>query len=75
VHRRLIVLLGLIGVQAAIGYIQYFNGIPEVLVGFHVAGAAAIWAAVISFYLGLFTRDLPRASPPDAPREPALAST
>ena len=28
-------------VQAAIGYIQYFNDLPELLVGAHVAGAAA----------------------------------
>jgi cytochrome c oxidase assembly protein subunit 15 len=31
--------------QAALGYVQYFNGVPALLVGFHVAGATAMmWA-------------------------------
>jgi cytochrome c oxidase assembly protein subunit 15 len=42
--------------QAAIGYIQYFNGTPALLVGFHIAGATALWAAVLWYYLGLFVR-------------------
>jgi len=42
--------------QGALGYIQYFNGIPALLVGFHIAGATAVWAATVNFYLGLFTR-------------------
>ena len=42
--------------QGAIGYIQYFNDIPALLVGFHIAGATAVWAATVHFYLGLFTR-------------------
>jgi cytochrome c oxidase assembly protein subunit 15 len=72
VFQRLFVLIGLIVVQATIGYVQYFNGIPEVLVGFHIAGAAAIWAAVISFYLELYTRGAPVHLPTDSPREPVL---
>lgn len=56
VQQRLGVLLAVIAVQATIGYIQYFNDIPELLVGFHIAGATAVWAAVVAFYLGLFTR-------------------
>lgn len=28
--------------QAAVGYVQYFNGVPELLVGVHVAGATAV---------------------------------
>jgi cytochrome c oxidase assembly protein subunit 15 len=43
-------------IQAAIGYIQYFNDTPALLVGFHIAGATALWAAVIWYYLGLFAR-------------------
>jgi cytochrome c oxidase assembly protein subunit 15 len=45
--------------QAAIGYIQYFNDIPALLVGFHIAGATALWASVIWYYLGLFVRPAP----------------
>jgi cytochrome c oxidase assembly protein subunit 15 len=29
-------------VQAAIGYIQYFNGVPELLVGLHIVGATLV---------------------------------
>jgi cytochrome c oxidase assembly protein subunit 15 len=42
--------------QGALGYYQYFNGIPALAVGFHIAGATAVWAATVNFYLGLFTR-------------------
>jgi cytochrome c oxidase assembly protein subunit 15 len=38
-------------VQAAIGYIQYFNDLPELLVGAHVAGAAAITLATTHLVL------------------------
>ena len=39
----------LLGVaQAAIGYIQYFNEVPALLVGIHVAGATAVmWASTV----------------------------
>jgi cytochrome c oxidase assembly protein subunit 15 len=33
--------------QGAIGYIQYFTGVPALLVGFHVAGATALFVAVV----------------------------
>jgi len=38
-------------VQAAIGYIQYFSGLPVVLVGIHVAGAAALTLATAHLVL------------------------
>jgi cytochrome c oxidase assembly protein subunit 15 len=34
-------------VQGAIGYVQYFAGVPELLVGAHLAGATALWAATV----------------------------
>lgn len=73
VQQALGVLLAAAVVQGTIGYVQYFNGIPELLVGFHIVGATAVWAAVVSFYLRLFTRDAPAEL--DAPRrgEPQLA--
>ena len=43
-------------VQGAIGYIQYFNGVPPLLVGFHVAGSVAVLVAVLRFHLGLSVR-------------------
>jgi len=33
--------------QAAIGYTQYFTGVPEILVGAHVAGATALHLATV----------------------------
>ncbi|MCZ4520256.1 heme A synthase [Rhodococcus ruber] len=52
VKRRLHVLIALVLAQSLIGLVQYFTGVPAVLVAFHVAGAgactaatAAVWAA------------------------------
>ena len=33
--------------QAAVGYVQYFNAVPPLLVGIHVAGATALWAMTV----------------------------
>lgn len=74
-YRWLFVLMAVVLVQAAIGYIQYFNGIPELMVGFHIAGATAFWTAVLSFHLGLFTRDGPTARRPAEARAPAALAT
>jgi len=45
------VVLAVAGAQAAIGYVQYFTGVPALLVGFHVAGATAVWIATLRFRL------------------------
>jgi heme a synthase len=74
VQQRLGVLLLVTVAQAGIGYAQYLSGIPALLVGFHLAGATTVWAAVIWFYLGLFRRDVPVPGAAEAPRRPALAS-
>ena len=42
--------VGLLGVELAqglIGYVQYFTGVPALLVGFHMAGACAVWVAAL----------------------------
>ena len=54
--RRGTTLLAVLAAQAAVGYTQYFTGIPALLVGVHIAGAALVWAATVRFYLGLFHR-------------------
>jgi heme A synthase len=41
------VLIGLIALQAAVGYAQYFAGLPAGLVWAHVAGATAIWITAL----------------------------
>ena len=33
--------------QAAVGYTQYFNDVPPLLVGLHVAGATVLWAMTV----------------------------
>lgn len=50
--RGRLVLLSLL-MQAAIGYVQYFTGVPVVLVGIHIAGATFVWIAVMWFHLDL----------------------
>jgi heme a synthase len=50
------VLLGAIVAQAAVGYAQYFTGVPVLLVGIHLAGAVAVWAATVRLNLVLFDR-------------------
>jgi heme A synthase len=51
------VVLGLIGVQGVIGYVQYFLHLPAGLVWVHVANAALIWIAVIRLYFALRDRN------------------
>jgi cytochrome c oxidase assembly protein subunit 15 len=54
------VLLGVLVAQAAVGYLQYFTGVPVVLVGVHIAGATAVWAVAVRFLLGF---SVPAAGP------------
>lgn len=51
---RLGILLVLLLAQGVIGYTQYFTGVPALLVGVHVAGATAVFAATLVFLLGLY---------------------
>lgn len=44
-------LLAAIVVQGAIGYTQYFNGVPALLVGLHIVGALAVWITATRFNL------------------------
>ncbi|MFV0308965.1 MAG: COX15/CtaA family protein, partial [Desertimonas sp.] len=37
--------------QAAVGYVQYFNDVPALLVGVHVAGATLLWALTVRLVL------------------------
>jgi len=56
VRKAWMVLVGITLAQAAIGYVQYFTGLPEVIVGAHLAGAAALTAAHSAAYY-LLKRD------------------
>lgn len=44
-------LLTVIVLQGALGYTQYFTGVPPLLVGLHVFGSMLVWIAVISVAL------------------------
>ena len=41
------VLLLVLVAQAAVGYTQWFTGVPALLVGVHVLGAVGVWVAVV----------------------------
>ena len=43
--RRIAVFTAIALTQGAIGYIQYFTGIPEILVAAHLLGATLVWIA------------------------------
>ncbi|HKR69611.1 MAG TPA: COX15/CtaA family protein [Streptosporangiaceae bacterium] len=68
------IVLGLIGLQGAIGYAQYFSGLPAGLVWVHVANTALIWIAIIRLTYAL--RDRGEVDAPEAAdsAEPALSS-
>ncbi len=73
-QRRLGLVLLIACAQTAIGYVQYFTGIPALLVGFHVAGATALFAAVVHFWLHLTEREpipAPEPAAPDVALSPA----
>jgi heme a synthase len=61
-RRRLTVLMGVILAQGAIGYIQYFNGVPALLVQFHVVGATAFFISVFWVRAAVTS---PRTNPAD----------
>ena len=55
--RRVVALLLVLTVaQGAIGYVQYFTGLPEFLVGLHMVAAAALTAGAARVPLALRTR-------------------
>jgi cytochrome c oxidase assembly protein subunit 15 len=71
VQQRVTLLLVVLVAQAGVGYAQYFNDIPALLVGIHIAGATAVWSATVALYLGLFARTA--TVPAEPPAESLLA--
>jgi cytochrome c oxidase assembly protein subunit 15 len=67
-RRAATVLLGVVLGQGAIGYVQYFTGLPEVLVGAHMLGACLVWIAALHLWLSSTVRE-------PAPPEPDPAAT
>jgi heme a synthase len=57
---RLGVLVLLVFVQAAVGTVQFFTGVPAALVAVHVAGAAACTAATAALWASMRERTEPK---------------
>lgn len=70
VRRWILILLGVTLAQGLIGYVQFFTGLPEILVGAHMLGAALLIVATIRTVLTLRERQPVAAALP----EPAAAT-
>jgi cytochrome c oxidase assembly protein subunit 15 len=55
-QRAMVVVLAVEVAQGAIGFTQYFTGLPVVLVGVHVLGAVVLWIAALRPLFALRTR-------------------
>ncbi|NWF26350.1 COX15/CtaA family protein [Streptomyces sp. PKU-EA00015] len=53
--------------QGAIGYVQYFTQVPEVLVGVHMLGSSLMWIAVLRLALSLRERETSDTATPSRP--------
>ncbi len=59
--------------QGAIGYVQYFTELPEVLVALHLFGSCLVWIFTLRTLLSLRERGLPPTADADAVAAPAPA--
>ena len=66
--RAAAVLLAVELAQGLIGFVQYFTGLPVMLVGFHLLGACLVWIAALRLLLATSTRQ-------PAPARPVTAAT
>ena len=51
--RRLSIFFGISLAQGVLGYIQYFLGVPELLVGLHILGSTLVWIAAWRIWLSV----------------------
>jgi cytochrome c oxidase assembly protein subunit 15 len=51
--RRIQIFFGISLAQGALGYIQYFLGVPELLVGLHLLGTTLVWIAAWRIWLSV----------------------
>lgn len=60
-------LLVVLLLQGGIGYVQYFTGVPEVMVAAHMLGSSLMWIAVVRLALSLRERPVTTAAIPAQP--------
>jgi cytochrome c oxidase assembly protein subunit 15 len=68
------ILLALIGVQGAVGYTQYFTGLPAGLVWVHVSGSVLVWIAALRLMFAVRDRGPLIQPPPEGPGGPAASA-
>jgi cytochrome c oxidase assembly protein subunit 15 len=51
--RRIQIFFGISLAQGALGYIQYFLGVPELLVGLHILGTTLVWIGAWRIWLSV----------------------
>lgn len=68
-RRASLTLLGVALAQGTIGYVQYFTGLPEIIVGMHLLGACLVWIAALHLWLTSTVREPDPLDP-----EPAAAA-
>jgi cytochrome c oxidase assembly protein subunit 15 len=62
-HAAVLTLLLVVG-QGAVGYVQYFTGLPWVIVAVHVLGSVVVWWSTVRLVLATRTRGI---APVDVP--------
>ncbi len=84
-RRTVLELFACIALQGVIGYVQYFLGLPEIVIGLHMLGSTLVWIAVLRVALSLRDRgplqedgledgDAPAAAADEEPAEPQAVS-
>ena len=49
--KKILWVIGLSLIQGAIGYLQWFTGVPEILVALHLIGAVSVWLSLWNLYI------------------------
>jgi cytochrome c oxidase assembly protein subunit 15 len=70
VRRWVLILLGVTLAQGVIGYVQFFTGLPEILVGAHMLGAALLIVSTTRMVLTLRVRAATDQTAPATPPQP-----
>ncbi|WP_171167784.1 COX15/CtaA family protein [Streptomyces sp. I05A-00742] len=76
-RRRVVELFVVLMLQGAVGYVQYFNDSPEIVVGAHMFGSCLVWIAVLRAFLSLRDRGelLTLPSPAGEPEPASLTAS